>query len=37
MSPIKLDDVPPLSDFSRINPRDKAEECVLQQMAAAQM
>jgi hypothetical protein len=36
MSPIKLDDVPPLSDFSRINP-SKAEECVLQQMAAAQM
>lgn len=36
MSPIKLDEVPPLSDFSRINS-SKAEEFVLQQMAAAQM
>lgn len=36
MSPIKLDDVPPLPDFSKVN-FIKPEEGVLQQMAAAQM
>jgi len=36
MSPIKLDDVSPLPDFSKVN-FIKPEEGVLQQMAAAQM
>lgn len=36
MSPVKLEDVPPPPDFSRLNSI-KPEEGVLQQMAAAQM